>query len=942
MTQLNRFIVIDLETTGNQPDKDTIIQVGAVLIEDDKIKQTYSSFVYTDKLIPSYIQDLTGINEDMLKNAPKIDEVMQKLLSLLEGSVFVAHNAPFDLAFIQNALDQLGYLPFSGLVIDTLDMSRILLPMVQSYKLDSMTQELEIIHEQPHRADADAYATATILLQLFNRLKEMPLAYLQRLQELIKNTHHDLYLIVEEMTHQKICFYSEDEHYELINQIALKKEEIDNSRIPTEKSTKLSFDLIFEKNGLLSERFPDFEIRPAQEQMALEVMNAFEEGYHLMVEAGTGTGKSLAYLIPAIFWAKQHEEKIVIVTHTINLQEQLYQRDIPLLKKTLPFDFKATILKGRNNYLCLRKFELQLNQFPYEEPNKEQSVNLSQMLTWVAQTETGDVEEINLSLSGRDLWQQVKSDADSCLNRSCPWFRQCFYHKAKQKAQNADLIITNHSLLLTDLKAEHRILPAYQRLVIDEAHHFSEVASKHLGFEVNQYVVNRLLQRLYKDAKNGFLVLLMNDLIHSQNPDYFPIANFIQNQIISLLPRIENDFQLYFSMIGDFVNKEASAQESGRKTLRVTDKIKERENWITIQEIANNLYIQLTDLSNLLEDVLRRLKHVEAEENMVIDLNGYLKEIKEMMFAFSEWNHLQNKEMVFWVETESRGKRLSSYLYAAPIEVGSYLKEFLFDRKESVIFTSATLSVNDSFNFSSKEFGFEADDKDLKKIKLDSPFHYKKQALVCIPSDFPNIQEVSEHIYIEHLAKYIADVAISLSGKVLVLFTSHSMLQRTHTLLKEILAPFQIKVLGHGIDSNSRSKLTTMFTENPNTILLGTSSFWEGVDVPGEALSALVIVRLPFTPPNHPINEAKTEKLKENHKNPFMELSVPQAIIRFKQGFGRLIRTKKDKGVVIIFDRRVVESRYGKSFIKSLPPVDIKYQPFTKIIAFIEDWMQKE
>ncbi|WP_161937291.1 helicase C-terminal domain-containing protein [Tepidibacillus decaturensis] len=185
-------------------------------------------------------------------------------------------------------------------------------------------------------------------------------------------------------------------------------------------------------------------------------------------------------------------------------------------------------------------------------------------------------------------------------------------------------------------------------------------------------------------------------------------------------------------------------------------------------------------------------------------------------------------------------------------------------------------------------------------------------------------------------------MAISLSGKVLVLFTSHSMLQRTHTLLKEILAPFQIKVLGHGIDSNSRSKLTTMFTENPNTILLGTSSFWEGVDVPGEALSALVIVRLPFTPPNHPINEAKTEKLKENHKNPFMELSVPQAIIRFKQGFGRLIRTKKDKGVVIIFDRRVVESRYGKSFIKSLPPVDIKYQPFTKIIAFIEDWMQKE
>lgn len=937
---MNRFIVIDLETTGNQPDNDAITQVGAVLIEDNQIIDEFSSYVYTDKEIPLYIQNLTGITPEDLEGAPTIDEVLVKLLPFFEGSIFVAHNAPFDLAFIQNALEEEGYAPFSGLVLDTLDLSRILLPMAQSYKLNQIAEELEIMHENPHRADDDAKATADLLIKLITQLQEMPLVYLQRIQEIIKNTHKDLAIFVDNTISTKFMknINVDDDSYHVVNQIPLQnfiEEEIDEKGEDYEIS---HLEAIFDNNGLLFDHFPDFELRPSQKEMAEEVWQAFVNNYHLMVEAGTGTGKSLAYLIPALFYAKEHDEKIVIATHTINLQEQLFNRDIPLLKKILPFDFSATILKGRNNYLCLRKYEQQLNQSDLVGLNKEGAVDLAQLFTWISHTTTGDVEEINLSLSGRNLWNQIRSDADSCLNRQCPWFRNCFYHKARNKAQTADIIITNHSLLLTNLKADHRILPAYNRLVIDEAHQFQEVAIKHLGIEINQYQTNSLLTRFYRDAKSGFLVNLVNILIQSQDPDQFAIANQIQNSVFPTITKVDLALANYFNLVGEFVNQHVRNQDFGRKTQRITQIIKKSDDWSNIIEASQNVFIELTEWINQMDEVGSKLKALELEENLLVDFVGHLKDLKEFSYNFSEWNYGDDPNKVYWVETIVRGKRYSSYFYATPIDIGPYLKEALFDKLDSVIMTSATLSVNKSFNYASREFGFEDSDEELKKIRLTSPFNYKEQAVVYIPKDVPAIQEVSENSFIDHITKNIADIAKSLDGRTLVLFTSHSMLQKSYDLLKVLLEP-EIKVLGHGIDSNSRSKLTKRFAENSNTILLGTNSFWEGVDIPGDALSALIIVKLPFTPPNNPIHEAKTERLKEQGKNSFMELSVPQAVIRFKQGFGRLIRSRKDKGVVVIFDKRIVETRYGKAFLNSLPALDVYYQPFAKIMDSIEIWI---
>ncbi len=935
---MNRFIVVDLETTGNNPEIDHIIQIGAVLIEDHEIKDSYSSFVYTDKEIPPFIQKLTGIKNSMLKDAPTLEQVVTDILPLMDNAIFVAHNAAFDLGFIQATFEKMGYLPFSGLVLDTLTLSRILLPMAQSYKLTQITEELEIIHENPHRAEDDALATANLFIQLIEELEDMPLVYLQRLFDIVKTTHPDLSILIEEMIESKYnSFQEEDEdQYTIINQFALQR--TDEEHEEGADFEAIDFETMFDEEGLLFYNFPDFELRDAQKTMAKEVREAFIDHAHLMVEAGTGTGKSLAYLLPSIYWAKENDEKIVIATHTINLQEQLFQRDIPLLKKILPFSFSATILKGRNNYLCLRKFEQLVTQYDNFDFNMEHAVDIAQLLSWVVKTKTGDVEEINLSVTGRNIWSQIRSDADSCLNRHCPWFRSCFYHRARHNAQAAEIIITNHSLLLTNIKTDHRILPAYHRLVIDEAHQFEDIASKHLGYEINQYQINGLIQRFYKDAKSGFLVSLANELLSSQDPDQANIANKINNQLFPLISAVETSFGDYFIQLGNYVNNRMKNSRIDRRTLRMTKQITGTSEWQEIIKLSGNIYVEFTEWINQMDEIYTKLTAIDFEESRMVDLNGHIKDLKETLFIFSEWNHVNDENMVFWIETVTRGRKIFSFLYAAPIEIGPFVKEYLFDKMDSIILTSATLTVNDSFSYSSRAFGFSEDDDELRRMSLPSPFDYKEQVNVFIPKDIPNIQEVKEDAFIDHIAKNIADMAISLNGKMLVLFTSHLMLKKTYDLLKPLLEPFQIKVLGHGIDSNSRTKLTKRFAENSQTILLGTNSFWEGVDVPGEALSALVIVRLPFTPPNHPIHEAKTEKLKMEQRNPFIELSVPQAVIRFKQGFGRLIRTKKDYGVVIIFDRRIVESRYGKAFIKSLPDVDVVYQPFDQIMEKIDKW----
>jgi ATP-dependent DNA helicase DinG len=943
-----KFAVLDFETTGSQT-HDEIIQVGLVIIHQFQITDRYTSLVNPGIGIPSSITNLTGITDEMVKEAPRLDEVMADIVPLLSDAVLVGHNIAFDLSFLQRALDESGYYPFDGRVLDTMDALRICFPGLSSLQLSLASQSLGIVHERPHQADSDAEATALLWLTCMERLFQLPLLTIQRLCSLFEPEASDWGWFLQEIRQFKEMNMSEDtDTARYFRQFTLcvddwdqqepVRDEYDVEALPDQ--FQVFYDQVKQN---LQTKFSAFEDREAQVLMQQEVESALQEKRHLMIEAGTGTGKSLGYLIPALYYGIKNDKKVVISTYTINLQEQLKERDIPLLQDIFPVPFQAAVLKGRSHYLCLRKFEYKMNSLDFEY-GKEDRITAGQMLVWLGETKTGDEEELHLGNKGSQFWHTVASDADSCLNRACPWFKKCFYHRARYNSNHADVIITNHSLLFTDMKAENRVLPAYKHLIIDEAHHFEEVASKHLGIELHYGSFVNTLLWLYKDSRNGQLSQLR---LRLQKHEGEQVSGWLQaiDLLIPKLIQIKEDWELLAEQLYQLLsaNSDPAQTEMGQPVLRVK-KEKLPSVWNTLQGIESNIFLHLNEAGKQLERLLYEVKEVSDEydvQSIVTDLGGIVKDLNRHKDALHFFMNLTDDSYVYWMEANLYAKSRSLHLISVPTDVSPKLREYFFDAKDSVVMTSATLSVEKSFRYTCEQLGLDADDGGkLKTVQLPSPFNYREQSLVVIPRDFPSIKGGgSEAVFVEKLIESLAEVATGTKGRMLVLFTSNKMLKATHSGLKERLAPLGIQVLGQGVDSSNRSKLTRMFQNHQSCVLLGTSSFWEGVDIPGEALSCLAIVRLPFQPPNHPLVEAKTEFLKKQNMNPFMKLSVPQAVIRFKQGFGRLVRTAGDKGIVVIYDTRVIDTSYGKYFLYSLPGPKIEHMPTSQLVPRIKQWM---
>lgn len=941
-----KFAVLDLETTGDQKDRDEIIQVGLVLLHDFQIVKRYSSFVKPSVSIPAPITQLTGITDEMTAEAPSIDDVVHELIPLLEDAVLVAHHAAFDIGFLQEALTDAGYAPFDGRILDTLDWLKILYPTLTSYQLSFVSDALGVPHEHPHRADSDAEATAMIWIKCLQKLLSLPLTTLQRLGYLFSHPDAaaiDAAWLLEEAAAWKAeqldtSFPGQEyRNFVLAAEEWTVDEELERERLDSD------FASFYEEiKGRMREAIPDYEERAPQEQMMQEVSAALEQGRHLVIEAGTGTGKSLGYLIPAIHHALRTDEKVVISTHTINLQEQLSNKELPLLHELSPVPFRSAVLKGRNRYLCLRKFEGKINQDLLN--GREERIIAAQLVVWLTETQHGDEEELNTGPKGVEFWREVASDADSCLNRACPWFRRCFYHRARNEANKADLIITNHSLLLTDVKAEHRILPAYGQLIVDEAHHFEETASQHLGIEISYYSMASALAALYKDSRTGQLPILRSLLEKHPNPktEHWPAKI---EQLFPEIIKVKEIWDELFNALFDLLIARHATSAEGPVTVRLKPS-QLPDGWDALMAMEDNGYVSLTSVLKTIDQLLAEGKEDAGDyglESLFTDLAGTLKELYRSRDALRLILKADEANLVYWAEGNPNYRGKSLRLHAAPIDVSQHMREYFWENKDAVVMTSATLTVDKSFQYFKTQLGLTDEDEQqdrLHTVQLPSPFQYRKQALVLIPRDFPVIKGAhADQEFLDRLASSLADAALVTKGRMLVLFTSYKMLKQIHEMLRAVLEPHGISVFGQGVDSGNRSKLTRWFIQSKAAVLLGTSSFWEGVDIPGDSLTCLAIVRLPFQPPNHPLVEAKSEYLRERNENPFMKLSVPQAVIRFKQGFGRLVRTAHDKGIVLIFDTRVIETRYGKHFLYSLPGPKIEHLPSAIMPDRIKEWL---
>ena len=677
----------------------------------------------------------------------------------------------------------------------------------------------------------------------------------------------------------------------------------------------------FAKDGILAKEIKGFEYRQEQEEMAQYIQDAINEDRKIIVEAGTGTGKTLAYLIPSIKWAVTNKKKVIIATNTINLQEQLLLKDIPLAKSIIKDEFSYVLVKGRNNYVCKRLFnELALGKsIDIETFSMEAREQIEYILKWGNKTKTGDKAELPFEVYP-DVWELVQSTTELCLGKKCPYRKECFYMKTRMEKMEADILISNHHVFFADLNvraetdfdSEYLILPRYDMVIFDEAHNVESVARSYFSVEVSKISFTRLLNRIYqkknKKKKEKSALIRVEDTVDEKNLEdseqYIYLLNTLKEEI-SILQNIGDE---YFDEIRKIY--ETNTEAPIKKSLNNFEMTKSRflENLREKKDIVPG---KLADFLNLMRSFNTVIDEEKDKNPEVINFNNHLKMFKAYIDSFKFINSFEDDNYIYWLDINS--KRTNVILTATPLNIAQKLSTVLFDNLDRLVFASATIVVNGNFDYFKKSLGL--DEEDCIEAIIKSPFDYDEQMSVYIPSDIQDSENINA--FVSDASKFILNILLKTNGKAFILFTSYTMLNQIYYSISKKLKDKGFEVFLHG--DKPRSQIIKEFKEAENPILFGTTSFWEGVDVQGENLSNVIITKLPFLVPTDPVVSAISKKIEEDGGNSFMDFQLPEAIIKFKQGVGRLIRKKTDSGNIFILDNRILKKRYGSLFINALP-----------------------
>ncbi len=929
------IVALDIESTGLDPEKDAILEIGAIRFDGKRIEAEWSSLINPGRRVPPFVTQLTGITDNMVRAAPSIKEVLNKLADFAGDAPILGQRIAFDLSFLRR----------QGLFrnndsIDTYDLAAVLMPKAGRYNLGALGQQLNITFPATHRALDDARVTQAVYAQLYERMLEMPIEILVEIVRMGESQGWGgewPFRQALRLRGSEAVGAGGKESWTARGPIFTRPSPQNGRPRRGELPEPQPIDIeetaaLLQHGGAFSQRFAQFEQRSQQVEMLRAVTDALSLGKHLLVEAGTGTGKSMAYLLPAAMFALKNDSRVVISTNTINLQDQLIYKDIPALQNALGLPLNVAVLKGRSNYLCPRRLIALRRRGP--ESADELRV-LGKVLVWLEESENGDRGEINLNGAGeRAVWSRISAADENCGGETC--VRRmggiCPFHRAHEAAQAAHILVVNHALLLADVATGSRVLPDYQYLIVDEAHHIEAATTSALSYRLTQPESERLLRELggNRSGQLGRLLVVSQQILKPSQ--HGALEQLVESATDSAF-QFQNKLTKVFAEIAKFLEQQREGRAVGEYAHeeRITDSVRSAALWVMVEVAWEETKEWLNPLLALLEQIGRSMKEMVGQgegevEDLISNIGNSYRSLLELRKQLEALVFKPESNIVYWVEIIP--ERHQMVLNAAPLHVGELMEEHIWHKKTSVILTSATLTAAGEFDYLKGRLNAV----DADELALGSPFDYESAALLYIIEDIP---EPAERVpYQAAVERGLIQLAKATGGRTLALFTSYEQLRRTSHAIAGPLAEAGIQVYEQG-EGASPHTLLENFKSSTGAILLGTRAFWEGVDIPGEALSVLAIIRLPFEVPTDPLVAARSETF----ESPFYEYQVPEAILRFRQGFGRLIRSQSDRGVVAIFDKRVITKTYGSLFIDSLPQCTLKRGRLADLPRAAAQWL---
>lgn len=916
-----------LLATGPAPGEDRVLEAAAVREGATGTRASFSQVANPGGLSAA-AKLLTGLKAGDIAGKPEPATVLRRLLKFCASGQLVVYDGSVFASFLEaEALEPPAFL-------EALRLARIVRPQATDYSLEAIAEGLGLGFEAAHRALPRARLLRQVWFALLNELARLPRAALDAICRIAEAARDPLAPVLAEAAGRRGDFeLSADAEKDLAElftdhrdlfQRAQKYEgtEPGDEPLPTDAICRM-----FTRTGIVGRRLPQYEQRAEQVEMVRAVCEALNEPHHLTVEAGTGTGKSMAYLMPAIAWSCTNDDKVLVSTNTKNLQEQLYRKDLPFLTTLLPGRFEPALLKGRRNYLCVRRFMHMMRHFERELADPEEFQALLPLVAWAARTESGDLAECNgflLSPAAPSVAQTVVTGPDECAGRACRFRSRCFVHRARALAQLADLIVVNHALLFAELGLDSRVLPPYRCVVFDEAHNLEDVATEALATVVDGLSVYRVTNFLYRRRRDGSGSGLLATVMYQAGRGRVPSAAGVDlkelgGQAMKAVDDVVESAKQFFEVIAEPFAEHGPGVE--RILLRECrpDLGPDSEAWGAAQRLRKTI----RSLGERVEAVAKGLEAAQEETEgtgeLAGDLRSQVARLREVADAAEFVLSQEDESYVYWLERVARERRTFCSVHAAPLQIGEYIRNFFFNEKRCVILTSATLQVDGRFDYVLERLGGDQLERgSMECMSVGSPFDYDRQSLVGISTFLPDPGGRRDRTFDDELSSFLIELLQCTQGRALVLFTSYSLLDAVYATVKEPLQRAGITVLAQG-HSGSREALTSLFRTVTSSVLLGTRSFWEGVDISGESLSCLVLTKLPFHVFTDPLVRGRTEYLRKLGRDPFVHYTLPEAVVSFRQGFGRLIRTRTDTGVIIVTDRRLVTKGYGRSFLHSLP-----------------------